>query len=52
VQLSSKESAKQVSEKSIKFDKKKIKVSFAIAKEDEQWPPANYKDREYPPIGQ
>jgi hypothetical protein len=51
VQLSSADIAKQASQKAIKVDKKKVKVSFAHDKEGEQWPPADYQDREYPPIG-
>jgi hypothetical protein len=52
VQLTSPEIAKLASQRSIKVDKKKVKVSFALAKEGEQWPPADHEDREYPPIGQ
>lgn len=36
-------------ETSIKVDKKKIKVS--LARSSGTWPPADYQEREYPPVG-
>ena len=52
VQMHSPEIAREASAMSIKFDKKKVKVSFALSKEGETWPPIGYQDREFPPIGQ
>jgi hypothetical protein len=51
VQLSSGNAAKVAVGKSIKLDKKKIKISFVRAKDGEQWPPMDYKEREFPPVG-
>ena len=51
VQMNSPDAAKEAAAASIKFDKKKVKVSFALAKEGEPWPPTDHQDREYPPIG-
>jgi hypothetical protein len=56
VEVSSSEVAKQVMDKAsgsggIKLDKKKIRVSYASVKEGEIWPPKDYVEREFPPVG-
>ncbi|CAJ1959689.1 unnamed protein product [Cylindrotheca closterium] len=55
VEVSSSDIAKQVIDKAsenggIKLDKKKIRASFASAKEGEIWPPKNYVEKEFPPV--
>jgi predicted sulfurtransferase len=51
VQLDSANVAAAVLDRTVKIDKKKVKVSLARAKEGEMWPPDNYQEREYPPVG-
>jgi hypothetical protein len=55
VQLASEQDAKQAvtssSSLSLTLETKKIKVSFCREDFDSSWPPANLKDKEYPPIG-
>mmetsp|Transcript_15630 Transcript_15630/g.23994 ORF Transcript_15630/g.23994 Transcript_15630/m.23994 type:complete len:495 (+) Transcript_15630:113-1597(+) len=50
VQMGSAYIARQAVERSIKVNKKKLKVAFAIEKGD-AWPPEDYQEREFPPIG-
>mmetsp|Transcript_11620 Transcript_11620/g.17875 ORF Transcript_11620/g.17875 Transcript_11620/m.17875 type:complete len:493 (+) Transcript_11620:165-1643(+) len=50
VQMNSTYLAKQAVERSIKVNKKKVKVSFAKDQGD-MWPPDDYQEREFPPIG-
>jgi hypothetical protein len=52
VQLESEEDAQRVVDNiaPLQLDKKKIKVSFCDGADD-TWPPANYVDLEYPPVG-
>lgn len=58
VEVSSAAIAKEILDKAkgggggIKLDKKKkIRASFASVKEDEVWPPKDYVDKEFPPVG-
>eukprot|EP00980_Cylindrotheca_fusiformis_P022655 scaffold9542_cov92-Cylindrotheca_fusiformis.AAC.2 len=59
LELKSPEAAKQIMDRittaggggGIKIDKKKIKISYASVKEGEQWPPKDYEEKEFPPIG-
>ena len=51
VELASADITRAAVSRTIKVDKKRVKVSRARAKEGESWPPANYQDREYPPVG-
>ena len=45
------EAMKSVAYKGIIIDKKKVKVSPVWIREGEQWPPADYIDRQFPPVG-
>ena len=57
VEMSSPCAAREVVEKAsstiggMKVDKKRIKISFADAKDNEEWPPKEYSPREFPPVG-
>lgn len=51
VQLAAADIAKAAVDRTIKVDNKKIKVALARTKEGEIWPPSNYVNREYPPVG-
>lgn len=54
LELHSPEATKQIMAQSagIKIDKKKIKIAFASIKDgEEEWPPKDYADREFPPVG-
>ena len=51
VQMASPEVAQAATQKPLKVDQKKIKVSLAHAKPGDEWPPANVSDREFPPLG-
>jgi len=52
IQMNSAKAAKEVLEKGrIKMGKKKVRVCLAHCKEGEQWPPASFKNKEFPPIG-
>ncbi|GAX14968.1 hypothetical protein FisN_12Lh332 [Fistulifera solaris] len=42
---------KMAAEIGIKIDKKKVKVSPVWIREGDQWPPMDYVDRQYPPVG-
>ena len=52
--VSEKEAEKAVnSSQALKIDKKKIKISYCRKNDNKKqaWPPTNFTDREYPPIG-
>lgn len=55
VEMTSLEAATQVLEKTQKgrctVDKKKVKVSPVFVRERDSWPPSDYVEREYPPLG-
>lgn len=50
VQMGSAYIARQAVERSIKINKKKLKISFAVEKGG-AWPPEDHQEREFPPIG-
>lgn len=51
VQLASADVAQAATKRDVRVDKKKVKVSLARTREGETWPPINFQEREYPPVG-
>jgi hypothetical protein len=56
VQMTSSDAAKEALEKGlctggIKIDKKKLKISLASVRKDEQWLPEGFVPKEFPPVG-
>lgn len=51
VELASEEVAFAATNRKIRIEAKSVRVARARAKDDEAWPPLNYQEREYPPIG-
>ena len=51
VELASAEVARAATSRKIRIDTKNVRIAPARAKDDETWPPLNYQEREYPPVG-
>lgn len=51
VEVASADVARVAADRKIRIDAKNVKVAPARAKDGETWPPPNYQEREYPPVG-
>lgn len=51
VQMKSTQDAERVTKKVIVIDKKKVRLTYCQRKESDIWPPTDYKERDYPPVG-
>lgn len=51
VQMSSTDATAEAMTKSIRVDKKKIKIAPVSVRDDEEWPPKGFVDKEFPPVG-
>jgi hypothetical protein len=50
-QMESAKDAHHASKKVVIIDKKKVRLTYCQRKETEVWPPLNFQEREYPPVG-
>jgi predicted sulfurtransferase len=50
-QMESADDAQRASKKVVVIDKKKVRLTYCQRKETDVWPPLDFKEREYPPVG-